>query len=38
MSQKKIDYALVSSLVRDPLLMERLKRLRRFPELARSRL
>ena len=33
---QKLDYALVSSLERDPLLMERLKRLERFPELVRS--
>ena len=34
---QKLDYALVSSLERDPLLAERLKRLRRFPEWVRLR-
>jgi hypothetical protein len=34
---QKLDYALVSSLERDPLLKERLRRLRTVPGVVRSR-
>jgi transposase len=34
---QKLDYALVSSLERDPMLAERLARLRTVPEWVRSR-